>query len=109
MILYLLVFALSTYAFYYASKLPNSIFKYILIFIGILIPSLLAAFRDLDVGIDVLNYVEPTWYNIKHSHSLHEYLLENINTEPIYLLLNYIVALFTDDIHIFFFMHMALL
>lgn len=109
MILYLLVFALSTYAFYCASKLPNSIFKYILIFIGILIPSLLAAFRDLDVGIDVLNYVEPTWYNIKHSHSLHKYLLNNINTEPIYLLLNYIVALFTDDIHIFFFIHMALL
>ena len=74
--------------------------------IGILLPTLLAAFRDTSVGTDVGFYVVPYFNSAVRSISFWKYVagLGGIAKQDLgYDLLNYIISRFTDDIGWLFF------
>lgn len=75
----------------------------ILIMVGLLIPSILAAFRDFSVGSDVNYYVVPFFNRAINSSSISSYIVSTGSNDIGYLLLNYVITRFTSDIKWLFF------
>lgn len=71
-------------------------------FLSILIPSLLAGFRNVIVGTDTWFYAEGMFHDAVASHKFLEYA-EETRGESIYALINYIVSLFTDQLWVLLF------
>lgn len=82
----------------YKKKAKESVERTICLFIAILIPSLIAAFRGNDVGVDVGVYVVPNM-NTAHSFKTFSGVCQGINagTEYLYALIVYIISRFTSD------------
>lgn len=76
-----------------------SLISIIFISISIIVPALLAAGRTEEIGTDVNNYVVPIWNLV---HTLDSSLLSAIFAigyiEPGYIVINWLVAQFSDDI-----------
>ena len=82
----------------------NKLFGYILILLALLIPSVLAGLRDFSIGTDVELYGN-IWFADACKMDFISYI-ESASTSSIgvlYALLNYLTALVTDDIKIFYF------
>ncbi|KAA6338334.1 hypothetical protein EZS27_013661 [termite gut metagenome] len=105
--IYFIVFLISIFLTYLAEvslrsyKDKKRIF-YLLSFSAILIPSLLAGFRDSGIGTDTIVYVDNYFGRFRYIHGIGDFLiaykLHQFNDmEFIYLLLNFIVSLFTDS------------
>lgn len=72
--------------------------------IGILLPCIIAALRDVSVGSDVTYYVVPFFERAVSSGSFSSYTrMFGVGSDIAYLVLNYIVSRFTDDIGWLFF------
>ena len=101
MIPYLLIFSLSIYFTFLANKTPRSSgLFYIYSICAILLPSLLAGFRDLSIGTDTVNYLYYFENSISYSN-FESFLTSNPNVEPGFLLLNYLVSRFSQE-YVFF-------
>lgn len=80
--------------------------RYFFLLLSAVVPSLLAAFRDSDIGRDVGLYVLPIWQNAVNSHSFLEfYRSDSFGAELFYLSFNYIVSRFSDSFNFFLFCH----
>ena len=106
MLPYLIVFFLSALMFYLSSRYEG-IWRYVFLFIAVLIPSILAGCRDLTVGRDFDNYINYVWNQVSESDDILDMLLVKVlgDIEMAYILFNYVVSLFTDDIHWFLFVY----
>jgi hypothetical protein len=112
--IYFIVFTISILATYLAEfsiKRKYRISFYVFSIIAIIIPSVLAGTRDLGVGTDTIIYVDSVFNRIMKVDSLKElYDLYSSNSiththiELIYVLLNYFVSLFSDNVNwVYFF------
>lgn len=105
--IYLMTFGISCLLFQLSesgyAKRKKSL-KIILVFLAICVPSLLAGLRDSSIGTDVELYGN-SWFRFTRLFNLKEYLdfAQRCSVGVIYALLNYVVALFTDDVKIFYF------
>lgn len=77
------------------------------VLIGLLIPSILAGLRDFSIGTDIKVYGN-TWFYMASWVDFGKYIkwAATSNIGVLYALLNFIVAIFTDDPHIFYFVLM---
>ena len=101
MIEYVICFLLSIFFTFKAEKnFKEKNKKNAIIFsiIAILIPSILSGARALTIGVDVKVYVEPTFQRALYVNSIFEFL-QIFDLEPLYLVLTYVVAKFTNNIH----------
>ena len=86
MLFYTVIFIISSFFFYLASKDKTAINTYSVI--AILIPSVVAGFRDLSVGVDTELYY-PIFKSISTQNSIW-YIADAANTELFYLILGYV-------------------
>lgn len=110
--IYLIVFFLSAAFMNVAIKSGNKIISYSNLLLAFLLPVLLAAFRDDDVGTDLYTYGIYFWDLACGASSFNQYVLSLSalgSTEIGYCALNWIVSRFSTDIHWFFFVHEALI
>lgn len=63
----------------------------------VLIFSTMAALRDYNIGTDISYYVTPVFYNAKRMSFREYWVINSVIIEPLYLILNYLIAMFTDD------------
>lgn len=107
MLIYLLTFTISLLLYNAALKAKDKS-RFIFLLLAIIIPSLLAAWRDLTVGTDIFVYVEKVWTEAISSNSFIDlqYSLPLIETG--YLILNYVVSRFTNSIETYFFVHQCI-
>lgn len=111
MLIYLIIFLFSILFGHFSNCLShkNKHGSYVCLSIAILLPVLLAAFRDPGVGSDTLGYVEDVWSHIVWLGTWEGFCLDFINgdfydIEPVYLLTNWISYMCGDDIHwVYFF------
>lgn len=75
---YVFSFLGSTLCVYSAEKVNSKEIQRILLFLAVLITSLLAAFRALNIGTDVMNYVQPMFVNAQKANNFSEYLTSTI-------------------------------
>ena len=108
MLIYFITFFLSFFFIYiankYKTKIPKFIY-YILVLIGLIIPSLLAGFRALGVGTDTKGYINYTFYNCLNINSISE-LIQYIKTadiEPLYIVFDFIITRFTTSVNVSYF------
>ena len=104
--IYYFVFAISSICLLLAEKFEKIHKKYIsntFICISVLIPSLLAAFRTDDIGVDMTVYVHPVFSYASISESLVS-LFDKLPHEKLYLLLNYIVSKTSSNFSFFLFL-----
>lgn len=99
---YIITFTISLFFAFLALrhyKRNLSLISIIFISISIIVPALLAAGRTEEIGTDVNNYVVPIW-NL--THTVDSSLLSTIFAigyiEPGYIVINWLVAQFSDDI-----------
>lgn len=99
---YIITFTISLFFAFLALrhyKRNLSLISIIFISISIIVPALLAAGRTEEIGTDVNNYVVPIW-NL--THTVDSSLLSTIFAigyiEPGYIVINWFVAQFSDDI-----------
>lgn len=99
---YIITFTISLFFAFLAIrhyKRNLSLISIIFISISIIVPALLAAGRTEEIGTDVNNYVVPIWNLV---NSLDSSLLSTIIAigyiEPGYVVINWLVAQFSDDI-----------
>ena len=102
MYIYLLTFACSILGIVVSEKQHNKLLRNILVVVSLLLPSLLAGFRSINIGTDVLTYVKPLFDLALQSDSFVEFLnlpiyrtwryLPVYTIEIGYLLLTYVVA-----------------
>lgn len=105
MLLYLLLFFI-TIILYKTALSSKGKFRYFFLLLSAVVPSLLAAFRDSDIGRDVGLYVLPIWQNAVNSHSfLAFYRNDSFGAELFYLSFNYIVSRVSDSFNFFLFCH----
>lgn len=101
MIIYLVFFAISFLLIYLSEKYKNNKkISYSLEIVAILTLSILAGIRSLDIGTDVKTYVQPAFMHTIVS-GLDNYFTSQI--EIGYMILNYLVSLFTHRISILLF------
>lgn len=112
MLPYLLVFAISIFSTYLAQitlKRHNKILFIMFSAIAILVPSLLAGFRDSGIGTDTKIYVDYVWNQFKHINGWGQFLKYYQNEdfqdiEFVYLILNFIASRFGDDVNNIYFL-----
>ena len=107
--LYLIVFVASAILLLIATK-TKRVTRVITLVVAILIPVLFAAFRDETVGTDLKTYGILYWNiaGFTYSSSLTTYIQELEhwgNSETGYALMNWLVSIFTQDIHVLMFFH----
>lgn len=103
MIPYLVVFSLSIYFTFLANK--NSSSKgllYIYSIFAILLPSLLAGFRDCSIGTDTVNYLNYFENSIYYSN-YESFLMSYLRVEPGFLILSYLISRFSQESVFFLF------
>ena len=76
--------------------------------IAILVPAMLAGFRDKGIGTDTLYYVDNVWHDAQYIHSwkdfIKSYLWYNVNDiEFVYLLLNYLTSFIGTQVNWIYF------
>lgn len=112
MVIYLIMFLISIFCTAMAeisiTRKDGKFFFILFSFIAIIIPSLLAGFRNPGIGTDTLIYAKDIWEQIRQIPSLtslfYKYNQEYFNdTEFIYLLINWIASLFGHNIFWCFF------
>ena len=77
----------------------NKIFSLLLSCVAVLIPSLIAGYRDETVGMDLMYYAVPCFnsmQNIKNISQLFAYIGFS-DLEPLYIIYNFIITRFTND------------
>lgn len=111
---YIICFIISTLFIYGATKkykcyfhndkkVKLMIYEKVMLLIGILIPCILAALRDISVGSDVSFYVMPYFNRAIISSNFMSYVKSTGSSDIGYLLLNYLVSRLTDSIGWLFF------
>ena len=112
MIAYLVIEILSYFCSIIAFKIRERKFIFLLFsFIGILLPSLMAAYRDDTVGRDLLLYAVPNFdYLAAYVHTLAELKLfyETSGLEFFWIIFNFLITRFSDDIFWSFFIQQLL-
>jgi hypothetical protein len=112
--IYFIVFTISifiTYLAEYSIRRKSRFSFYLFSIIAIVIPSTLAGVRDTGIGTDTTVYVDIVFDRIIRVNSLEELYyvyssksLTGVHIEFIYLLLNYLVSLFGDNVNwVYFF------
>jgi hypothetical protein len=97
---YIITFSLSVLFFFIAEKFlsrKGMVLGFIFSLIAILVPSIVAACRDLEIGRDTSNYVLAAFKTAQLSESL-EIFLSHSSLEPLYNCLTYTISLFTTNI-----------
>lgn len=108
MLIYLVVFAISTFLFYYATKMDSARQRWFLVVLSILPVALIAGIRDDSIGTDVLVYGKDVFLDAVSCSKYADFdIAWMIRMEPGYLLLNFLVSRFTHDHHVFFGVLMA--
>lgn len=102
MLIYFIVFAISTLFAYLAYKTKSKNKKIIYGICAILIPSILAGLRVMGIGTDTLYYINAAFEFSKMSSSFQQ-LMKISDIEIIYNLVNYIVSRFTTNINCLYF------
>lgn len=104
--MYIITFSLSL-AFLYMSENKNKYIKPILVFAGLLIPSILAGIRDYTVGNDVLLYGNVWFEQATQFNSLIDYLSKahEYSIGIGYAFVNYIISRITYNNHFFYFIY----
>lgn len=106
MIIYLITFSISIVFTFVAQKNfeknKKSATGIITSFLAIMIPSLLACFRDESIGTDVLVYMKKIFYWAVNSDTFFNFNKMSA-IEFLYKVLNYIVACFSNNLHVFMF------
>lgn len=108
MFFYFFIFLLSLIFFQIGIK-NKSETRFILLLFSVLIPSIIASLRDETLGRDMSLYVIPFWDLATSYNNFIEYKEALSGTEFFYILFNYIISRFTDNIHIFMFFHQGVL
>lgn len=114
MLIYFEIFILSTLLIYVANKINDTnkfsgsikkIIYYFLIFLGLIIPSILAGLRDYSIGTDILVYGNDWFTNALHAVDLISFIsyASYGSIGPLYASLNYFVSRFTDNPHALYF------
>lgn len=107
--IYLLVFTLSIISTYLAQRtVSQKLGFYIFSAIAILLPSLLAGFRDSGIGTDTLIYADDVWEKITYCDDWKTFVALYVaqgfsDIELGYLLVNFIVYLAGGDLHTLYF------
>lgn len=83
---------------YKQKKIIGDIFSVL----AILVPSILAGFRTTDIGIDIDVYVKSNFIEAQYYSSFFEFATK-IDTDILYLALNFIVSRFTTNINVLLF------
>ena len=105
---YIIVFLFSVLCIHLAQRSGKNVVAYtVFILLAILLPSLLAGFRDSTVGTDVLTYVDNIWDDILHTNSISDMIGKNeVNYYAAgdigYLFLNYILSSINRNVHIIY-------
>ncbi|MEY8433724.1 EpsG family protein [Lachnospiraceae bacterium 48-42] len=88
----------------------KKITHYVCLFIGLLIPSLLAGLRDFSIGNDVLLYGNYWFYRAVSYTSLWDYLKETMiySMDLGYSFINYLSSMISEDAHFFYFIYAIL-
>jgi hypothetical protein len=100
--IYIITFFFSILSFYIAEKcllIRKKIAYCFFLLIAILIPSILAGCRNLEIGVDVLVYVKDL-YDLAHSCTSFALFQQSLvdPVEHLYLLFTYIVASYTNNV-----------
>jgi hypothetical protein len=109
MLPYLIIWTASICAYKFAIKSTTGFVRVGFLLFCILLPSFLAGFRDESMGLDWNGYGIQVWNLALTVDSFSSFLLYNSEMELGYKLLNYVVASFSTDCHVFFFVHQLLL
>lgn len=106
--IYILCFVSSALFAHLATKQSKKICIVLFSIISVLIPSVLAGLRDTSIGTDVEYYLIP-WFSIaRYTDSFIEYL--SLGKEPLFLLIEYIVANFFGKInYLLFAIHLIIM
>ena len=107
---YMVCFITSSFTLNVAAKRINKISGKIIFVLSILIPVLLATFRSIDVGIDVLVYIRPYAEWALNSNSFMSYIILALTSglELGYAIINYIGAVFFGGLSGVFFLSAVL-
>jgi hypothetical protein len=98
-LIYLVVFTFSIFLFYLAEKVQSIRIVHIpLLLMTLFLPSILAGYRDLTIGVDVLVYVEPLFRAARSYTTYSLFSDDYAGCEPLYKLLVYISASFSNKI-----------
>lgn len=110
MLIYLITFVVSYICAYIGNKQTKSIICFLFLALSILIPSFLAGYRDETVGYDLLIYAVPCFNTLCDISSVKElsFYISMSGLEPMYVLFNFIVTRFTDDIFWAFFLQQVI-
>lgn len=101
MTIYLIIIFISSIFAYLAQCCRKKSLLFILYSFGaLLIPSFFSGCRDLEVGFDVLYYEYGIFQDAVYASSFKELFFFNPLIEPVFLLINYVVSFFTDDVHV---------
>ncbi len=106
MLVYLITFVISFILAFIGNKQIKGSLRFFFFALSILIPSLLAGFRDETVGYDILIYAVPcfnTLLDITNIKDLFSFMATS-GLEPMYVIFNFIITRFTDDIFWSFFL-----
>lgn len=112
MLIYVIIFAVSTFMFYIPERIRGKWIRKILIIIGILLPSILAGCRADTVGVDVLTYGKAFYLDAVYSSSFNDYFSSKILasfSEIGFHFVNYILSRFFVDYHWGFFFYELLI
>jgi|GEM_PF-2315639 len=110
MVIYVVVFLITIFCTAIAEKVEqNKLLFLIFSAIAVLVPAAVAGCRDLGIGTDTITYADHIFRLMVNRHYsfmqfLSSYKDEDfVGAEFIYLLINYIVSLFTDSVNWFYF------
>lgn len=113
MLIYLLVFLISTLLIYIANKINDSvgtrirkkILYYVIVTIALLIPSILAGMRDFSIGTDVLVYGNAWFQNALQmvNFQIYSAWATSSSIGYLYAVINFVVSRFTNDPHVLYF------
>ncbi len=108
--IYLIIFFLSAFliAIAQSKEEDDKVLFYGLSIVAVALPVLLAAFRDLGIGTDTLGYCNRVWGEVLRVRRINLLLYMYYNeyfqdVDLFYLVLNWFVSLFTDNIHVLLF------
>ena len=108
MLIYLIIFILSI-LFYNVACKSKGFTAGLSLSLAILIPSLVAAYRDVTVGTDIGVYAGVVWEYATMSKSILSLQEEFPVMEPGYLIFNYLASRICADINFYFFIHQLVL
>ena len=108
--LYFSVIVVSYLFVLWAFRVNNKVFSLFLSSIAVLIPSLLAGYRDETVGMDLMYYAIPCFNSVQSIQNISQlFMYIGVSgLEPLYVMFNFIITRFTDDIFWAFFIQQIL-